>query len=128
MAPNESAVSSAAPAETRAAPASDGKAALKAMMSGLSLEPLWEIYANLVTPEPTGLPPAHQWRWQEMEPVVAKATEAVTGHDADHRVLVLRNPNLGGRMASTSTSSPNSSRPASLSTAPSSSSETHCTA
>jgi gentisate 1,2-dioxygenase len=103
MAPIESAVSSAAPAETHAAPAGDGKAALKKMMSGLSLEPLWEIYANLVTPEPSGLPPAHQWRWREMEPVVAKATETVTGHDADHRVLVLRNPNLGGRMASTST-------------------------
>jgi gentisate 1,2-dioxygenase len=103
MVQSASAAPAAAPAEMHAASATDGKAALKKMMSGLSLEPLWEIYANLVTPEPTGLPPAHQWRWQEMEPVVAKATEIVKGHDADHRVLVLRNPNLGGRMASTST-------------------------
>lgn len=104
MPPSESALTSAAPA-TGASPAAsaDGKATLKKMMNGLSLEPLWEIYANLVTPEPAGLPPAHQWRWQDMEPVVAKAAEAVGGHDADHRVLVLRNPNLGGRMASTAT-------------------------
>ena len=58
MAPTEGAVSAAAPAATDAAPAADGRAALKKMMSGLSLEPLWEIYANLVTPEPAGLPPA----------------------------------------------------------------------
>jgi len=90
-------------AESRAAPAADGKAALRALMSGLALEPLWEIYANLVTPEPAGIPPAHQWRWQALEPVVSAAAAAVTGHDADHRVLVLRNPNMGGRMASTAT-------------------------
>lgn len=83
--------------------AADGAAALKAMMGKLALEPLWEIYANLVTPEPTGIPPAHQWRWADLAPVVAAAAETVKGHDADHRVLVLRNPNLGGRMGSTAT-------------------------
>ncbi|MCW5770759.1 MAG: cupin domain-containing protein [Rhodospirillaceae bacterium] len=81
----------------------DRAAALKAMMGKLALEPLWEIYANLVTPEPTGVPPAHQWRWGDLAPVVAAAADTVKGHDADHRVLVLRNPNLGGRMGSTTT-------------------------
>ena len=97
MAPGESALPAGASVETPAASATDGKAALTRMMSGLSLEPRWEIYTNLVTPEPTCLPPAHQWHWQEIEPVLTKATETVTGHDADHRVLVLRNPNLSRR-------------------------------
>ncbi len=36
------------------------------------------------------------WSWETLEPVVALSTEQVTGKDADHRVLLLRNPHLPG--------------------------------
>jgi gentisate 1,2-dioxygenase len=77
--------------------------ALKGKMEAQSLAPLWEIYSQLVTKEPNAAPPAHHWSWGEMESAVRLTGETVHGHDADHRVLLLKNPNYPGRMTTTNT-------------------------
>jgi len=43
--------------------------------------------------------PAHIWRWQAMNPLIADAAGAVTMEDAERRVLILANPATGGQGA-----------------------------
>src|SRR5687768_4590352 len=71
------------------------------LMQAQSVTPLWDHYQNLVTREPTAAEPSHLWRWDELQPVIERAAASVTGELADHRVLLLRNPALQGRMATT---------------------------
>ena len=66
-----------------------------------NLAPLWENYENLVMNEPNRSEPPMIWKWQEMAPMVEKSAELVTGQEADHRVLIMKNPHLDGRMATT---------------------------
>jgi gentisate 1,2-dioxygenase len=76
-------------------------AALEKEMEAQSLIPLWKVYERVVTHEPSLDAPPHHWRWQDLERAVKLATELVHGHDADHRVLVLKHPRLAPRVATT---------------------------
>ena len=78
----------------------DKNSYLKAIAEN-NLAPLWEIYENLVVDEPNRAEPPVIWKWNEMAPVVEKSADLVTGKDADHRVLIMKNPHLAGRMATT---------------------------
>jgi len=42
--------------------------------------------------------PSHIWKWAEMQEAVALAVKTVKGRDADHRVLVLKNPHYRDRI------------------------------
>lgn len=75
------------------------KAALKGAMEKLSLLPLWEVYERVVTHEPSKDAPSHMWKWRDLAPAVALTVDTVKGRDADHRVLVLKNPHYAGRVA-----------------------------
>ena len=75
------------------------RAALKSAMEKLSLLPLWEVYDKVVTKEPSPDASSHMWAWRDIGPAVAITTRTVMGHDADHRVLVLKNPHYVGRVA-----------------------------
>jgi gentisate 1,2-dioxygenase len=56
--------------------------------------PLWEVLAQLVTPEPrTRVVPA-LWRWTEMQAMLHEANRLITAKEAERRVLVLENPGL----------------------------------
>jgi gentisate 1,2-dioxygenase len=77
------------------------RAALKELMAGQSLLPLWEIYQRVVTDEPSMDVASHHWRWADLSPAVDLSVKTVQGRDADHRVLVLKNPNLPGGVATT---------------------------
>jgi gentisate 1,2-dioxygenase len=87
---------------SQAATATGGqdRAALDRAMAEQGLAALWKVYDKLVTKEPAGAVPSHIWRWRDLAPLVEMAAASVTGHDADHRVLVLTNPHLQGRFAS----------------------------
>ena len=87
-------------ADDKAGRAVPDRAALDKAMADQGLTALWKVYDKLVTKEPSDAVPSHIWRWQDLAPVVGMAAASVTGHDADHRVLVLGNPNLKGRVAS----------------------------
>jgi gentisate 1,2-dioxygenase len=70
-------------------------------IAGHDLAPLWEIYENLVMDEPNRAEPPMIWRWSEMAALVEKSAELVQGKEADHRVLIMKNPHLAPRMATT---------------------------
>ncbi len=65
------------------------------------LAPLWQMYENIVVNEPHRMEPSVMWKWQEMLPLIEKSAELVQGKDADHRVLMLKNPHLEGKVATT---------------------------
>ena len=65
------------------------------------LAPLWEVYEKIVLNEPSHSEPSIIWKWSEMLPLIEKSAELVQGSHADHRVLMLKNPELGGKMATT---------------------------
>jgi len=71
------------------------------MMQAQSLAPLWDMYTQLVTRQPSRPEPSRVWKWDAYLPAVLRAAEAVTGELADHRVLLLKNPDAPGKMATT---------------------------
>ncbi|MSQ70665.1 MAG: cupin domain-containing protein [Betaproteobacteria bacterium] len=75
------------------------KAALRGAMEKQSLIPLWEVYEKIVTREPSMAVPSHIWKWEELKEAVALTVKTVHGKDADHRVLVLKNPAMQGKPA-----------------------------
>ena len=66
------------------------------------LAPLWEIYEDLIMDEPNRAEPSVIWKWGDMLPLIERSAELVHGKNADHRVLILKNPHFEGRMATTS--------------------------
>jgi gentisate 1,2-dioxygenase len=65
------------------------------------LAPLWEVYEDIVLREPARSEESMIWRWSEMLPLIEKSAELVQGNHADHRVLILKNPKLEDKMATT---------------------------
>lgn len=76
---------------------------LTGQMAAQNLSPLWEIYQNLVVPEPFRAEPSVMWRWADMAAPVERAGREVTGEDANHRVLLFKNPHFDSRMSTTQT-------------------------
>lgn len=71
------------------------------IMAAQNLAPLWDVYENLVVPEPFKAEPSFGWSWNETLPAIEEAGDKVKGHLADHRVLLLKNPGLEDRVATT---------------------------
>ena len=65
------------------------------------LAPLWEMYENIVVSEPSRSENSMMWKWREMLPLINKSAELVQGDHADHRVLILKNPKLKDKIATT---------------------------
>ena len=63
----------------------------RADMAAASVYPLWEQNNRHNMP----LEPAHVWRWATMNPLIDSAVKATDMHNAERRVLVLRNPAFG---------------------------------
>jgi gentisate 1,2-dioxygenase len=68
-----------------------------------SLSPLWLAQENLLTDEPRVKALPFRWRWQELRPLALQAAELVGTEQAERRVLMLLNPGLEGRVATTTT-------------------------
>jgi gentisate 1,2-dioxygenase len=65
--------------------------------------PLWKVLKQALTPEPKSQARPYLWRWQELRPQLLRAGELVTAAEAERRVLMLLNPGLEGRVATTHT-------------------------
>ncbi len=76
---------------------SDEKGALLNSMDQSNLAPLWEVYEKLVINEPARTEPSVIWKWDEMLLLIEKSGELVHGQEAQHRVLIMKNPHLEGR-------------------------------
>jgi len=76
------------------------RAAFSRELEALDVRPLWERVMRL---EPgTAAVPA-MWRWAQLRPRLARASELITAKEAERRVLMLENPALRGTTFITTT-------------------------
>jgi gentisate 1,2-dioxygenase len=78
-------------------------AAYSDALDALALAPLWTALHALLPHERATAALPHAWRWQDVRPRLLDAARLVPMEQAERRVLVLRNPGLGGAYAITST-------------------------
>ncbi len=78
-------------------------AAYSDALDALALAPLWTALHALLPNERVTAAVPHVWRWSQVRPRVLEAARLVPMEQAERRVLVLRNPGLGGAYAITST-------------------------
>ena len=69
----------------------------------LSLAPLWETLHQLVPPAPASPCVPAIWRYAEVRPHLMEAGGLIGAKEAVRRVLILKNPGLGGEAAITRT-------------------------
>jgi len=77
----------------------------------LSLTPLWTALHALLPHERATQATPHCWRWAEVRGPLLEAARLVPMEQAERRVLVLRNPGLGGRRDGAEPSSHSSGAP-----------------
>src|SRR5205823_9305369 len=77
-------------------------AAYSDALHALALAPLWTALHALLPNERATPAVPHVWRWRDVRPRVLEAARLVPMEQAERRVLVLRNPGLGGAYAITS--------------------------
>ena len=70
-------------------------------LNEFSVAPLWLSQEEALVAEPTSKAVPHIWRWRELKPQALRAAELVGTQDAERRVLMLLNPGLNGRIATT---------------------------
>ncbi|WP_232494834.1 gentisate 1,2-dioxygenase [Novosphingobium kaempferiae] len=70
-------------------------------MSPSALAPLWEVLNNLVLPEPSSPAKVHRWHYAEARDYLMRAGDLISAREAERRVLILKNPGLGGEAAIT---------------------------
>jgi gentisate 1,2-dioxygenase len=70
-------------------------------MAPLNLAPLWEVLHALVPQHPATPCVPVLWKYQEVRPFLMRAAQAITAEEAVRRVLILKNPGLGGQAAIT---------------------------
>lgn len=90
----------------RAPSAAVGPDRATAFLDGLSrfkVGPVWKVLGQILTPEPQTRAVRHLWSWQELRPQLLRSGEVVTAAEAERRVLMLLNPGLKGRVATTTT-------------------------
>ena len=68
-----------------------------------ALSPLWLVQETALVSEPTSKALPFLWRWRDLQPQALRAGELIGTADAERRVLMLLNPGLNGRMATTNT-------------------------
>ncbi|HJY84467.1 MAG TPA: cupin domain-containing protein [Candidatus Binatia bacterium] len=72
-------------------------------LSQFNIGPLWKFLGQALTPEPKSQARPYLWRWQELRPQLLRSGELVSAAEAERRVLMLLNPGLEGRIATTHT-------------------------
>ncbi len=72
-----------------------------ASMAQSAVMPLWDRYHQLLRAEPTAPDRPFLWRWAELLPFIARAAAEVTMDKAERRVLMLVNPDFGGKVITT---------------------------
>ena len=66
-----------------------------------SLGALWTVQEQALTIEPRSKAVPYLWQWRELKAKALQAGELVGTQDAERRVLMLLNPGLAGRIATT---------------------------
>ena len=80
--------------------------AINDFLAGLpqfDVAPLWKVLGQQLTPEPKSQARPYLWRWKDIRPQLLRAGELVSAAEAERRVLMLLNPGLECRVATTHT-------------------------
>lgn len=72
-----------------------------AAMAAKAVMPLWDRYHQLLRAEPQAPDRPFLWRWTELQPFIDRAAAEVTMDKAERRVLMLVNPDFGGKVITT---------------------------
>ena len=62
-----------------------------------NLQPLWDRYDRLLTPEPQVPDHAAHWRWRDLLPHIDRAASEIPMNKSERRVLMLTNPAFDGK-------------------------------
>ena len=79
---------------------------VETFLAGLSqyaVGPLWQVLGKQLTPTPETPVQPYLWRWTDLRPQLLRSGELVSAAEAERRVLMLLNPGLEGRVATTHT-------------------------
>ncbi len=82
-------------------PSTPERDAFAAELGARNLAPLWDVLADLVTPEPGSACRPAFWPWAETRPAVMRPGELIAAEEAVRRVLVLENPGMPGQSSIT---------------------------
>ena len=80
---------------------SDELASFYQDLESISSAALWTVQEDLLPSEPKSKAIPHIWRWKDMRPRAMRAAQLIGTEDAERRVLMLLNPGLAGRVATT---------------------------
>lgn len=72
-----------------------------AAMEKQAVQPLWDRYHKVLVPEPKSPDRPWLWRWADLQPFIARAGAEVSMKEAERRVLMLINPDFGGKVVTT---------------------------
>ncbi len=84
--------------ESRAA---GGREDFYSRIDPLHMTPLWEAFAELVTPEPRTPCVPHLWAYEQARPYLMESGGLISAQEAERRVLILENPGLRGESSIT---------------------------
>lgn len=70
-------------------------------MGDVNVQPLWDRYHDLLPEEPVAPDRPMVWHWETLGPLVDRASRDVDMKDAERRVLMLVNPDFGGKTVTT---------------------------
>ena len=70
-------------------------------LESYSTAALWTVQEQALVSEPRSKALPHVWRWQELRPQAMRAAQLIGTQDAERRVIMLLNPGLAGRIATT---------------------------
>lgn len=65
------------------------------------LHPLWDRYQTITPLHPRSPDESHLWRWQDVEPLTARAAAEVPIEDVERRAIIMANPAFGGQTVTT---------------------------
>ena len=72
-------------------------------LAALNTGPLWTYLQSALTSEPRTKVVPYLWSWEQLRPQVLRAGELVSAEEAERRVIMLLNPGLEGKIATTQT-------------------------
>ena len=67
----------------------------------MCLTPLWEVFADLISPEPSTPCRPYLWSYREVRPYLMESGTLIDAMEAERRVLILENPGLRGHSSVT---------------------------
>jgi gentisate 1,2-dioxygenase len=76
--------------------------ALIAALEAARLHPLWDRYKRITPIQPRSAEESLLWRWQDIEPLTARAAGEVPIEDVERRAIILAHPAFGGQTVTTS--------------------------